>query len=168
MRSKHGAGRLAALSLLLGCGRGSSACSYGLPQVGARTIADACGFERKACWEIAIAVSELAATIVAHAGQGTVCLRVCDEPVRLVIIAEDCGPGFSDVDETLRQYAGREADMLAAKTPATRRASLSIGLTAVSRLMDTVDLGNSECGGNRFIAVRYREPEAPLERRPHA
>jgi anti-sigma regulatory factor (Ser/Thr protein kinase) len=101
-----------------------SAGDVAVVQVRAQRLAAQAGLSRRAQIEFAIAASEAATNVVAHAGRGTVVLRaVVGSHVELEAI--DLGPGIH--------------------APSQRR-GLGLGLGAIERLADAFDLQSSPRG----------------------
>ncbi len=128
-------------------------------RIRARTLSDApvgssvatrfardAGFDRRACTEIAIAVSELVTNSVRHArGSGEVEIRLVDDAIE--VMCTDDGPG--DVT-TVR-------GSIASDLPSRPTGSgLGCGLGAVRRLMDEVEAGDRPGGGIWVRARRSR------------
>ena len=100
------------------------------------------GFDPQACEEIALAASELASNLVKHSGGG----RLSVTPLKrkgiagLEIVARDKGPGIADIDRALTDGISTTG-------------SLGIGLGAVNRLMDELDI-RSEPGKGATVTAR--------------
>jgi anti-sigma regulatory factor (Ser/Thr protein kinase) len=116
----------------------------GTAQQSARRMALALGFAEIASEEIVLAVSELAANLVKHAGQGTLILRPLLESTRNGIEIEtlDHGPGIRDVE-------GSFADGYSTS------GSLGYGLGTVNRLMDQVDIQSTSGSGTHIACRRW-------------
>jgi anti-sigma regulatory factor (Ser/Thr protein kinase) len=95
------------------------------------------GFDQRACWEIGIAVQELASNIVRHAGGGHVELHAGAGV--LEVIAIDAGPGIPP-------------------SIIAERESWVRGLGAVKRLMHELEINSATLEGTRICAKRYMEP----------
>ena len=111
----------------------------------ARRMATNAGFDRRACVEIGIAVSELATNAVRHAsGSGELQITYANEV--LDVVCTDEGDGSVDV---LRAALLRDR-------PQPARGGLGCGLGAVRRLMDEVSIGARDGGGLWVRAWRSR------------
>ena len=117
----------------------------------ARQLALAIGFDAAAAEELVLVVAELATNIVKHAGSGELRLAFEQATARrgLRVEAVDQGPGIPDVEEALRDgYSSK--------------GSLGLGLGALNRLMDELDI-DSRRGpdhGTRVVCRRWLR-EAP-------
>lgn len=121
----------------------------------AREMAGAVGFGENPSAEIGLAVSELAANLVRHAGGGVLYLKPLQEEERsgMEIESVDAGPGIADVERAMMDGF-------------TTGGGLGYGLGAVNRAMDEFDIGGNERGGRgtRVTGRRWvlrREPESP-------
>jgi serine/threonine-protein kinase RsbT len=115
-------------------------------QTRARSMAAAAGFPRRAQWEIATAVSEAATNIVKHASHGWVHLRVI--PATLLCFefeAVDHGTGIGDVDLAIRDGVSEGTD-LSVPGPIVARRGLGLGLGAIRRLMDRLEVSSTAQG----------------------
>lgn len=121
----------------------------------ARNLAREQGFDLKAQWEIAIAVSEAAGNMFKYAGSGQIALYVLDaDPPAIEFTAIDRGAGIADLDSALRDGVsqGRE---LSLEPNVTGRTGLGLGLGAIGRLMDELQI-DSTPQGTCLRARRYR------------
>lgn len=119
----------------------------------ARSLALSLGFAPARATALAIAVSELAANIVRHAGEGTVELRPVDG-AGVEAVASDRGPGIADV--VLAQQDGYSRGRFVAEAlekGAGRPASLGCGLGAVRRLTDECRIDTAP-GRGTTVTVR--------------
>ena len=91
---------------------------------------------------IASAASELSTNIIRYAEKGRIVLRSLQEQEKagIEIIAEDAGPGISDVDEAFTEHFSTGE-------------SLGLGLPSVKRIMDELEI-QSEAGKGTCIKVR--------------
>ena len=105
----------------------------------ARMLAVALGFSEVEAEEIGIVARELATNIIKHAGHGS--MTLVSEHSRLVIEAEDAGPGIPDVDQALADGYSTAG-------------SLGYGLGTVNRLMDHVEITSRTGRGTRVLAHR--------------
>lgn len=94
------------------------------------------GFDQRACWEICIAVQELASNMIRHAGGGA--LELFSGGRFVDVIATDSGPGIPEA---------------AARGSADSRR----GLGAVHRLMHELEIASVPSGGARVRARRYMD-----------
>ena len=117
----------------------------------ARRMALALGFSESASEEVVLAVAELAANLVRHAGQGLLTVRPLQAAMQsgIEIETEDRGPGIEDIESSF-------ADGY------STRGGLGYGMGTVNRLMDEMDV-NSEPGlRTRIVARRFlRPPDEP-------
>lgn len=112
-----------------------------------RELARDLGFSSRDYAAVEIAVSELAANIVRHAGSGTITIAAITDG--LEIVAEDQGPGFPEPAIVCRPRKWGEE-------------SLGIGLAGVRRLMDEVEISSTPGQGARVVARLWREKPARL------
>jgi len=118
-------------------------------------FASRAGLDRRARWEVAISVSELATNCVKFAEGGTLTLRHWSAPKGCVqIVATDRGPGISDPRRAVNDgwSEGRELGPL---SPRRRGGGLGVGLGAVMRLMNDVSFQTTQDGGTTIIAMRW-------------
>lgn len=117
-------------------------------------VARALGFDDRAVWEIAIAVSELVNNAILHAGRGTIRVGPVSSPADgLEVVVEDDGPGIADIEAAL---AGRGPGPRPLAGPGTFARGLGYGLSAVRRMMDELTLENRPEGGVRARALKWR------------
>ena len=111
----------------------------------ARTYALALGFSSSEATLVATAVSELARNIVQYAQQGEIALQSIERDGRsgLLAIASDRGPGIP------------EPERLALDRPQTH-ASSGLGLRAIKRLMDDVQLLSMAGEGTTVRVTRWK------------
>ncbi|MGW2836313.1 ATP-binding SpoIIE family protein phosphatase [Streptomyces sp. NPDC001493] len=114
----------------------------------ASTLARRLGFDEQRCAEVALAVSEAATNLDRHAVDGTLLLRAVrtanDAGVEVVTI--DAGPGMADVSHSLTDGVSSAG-------------TLGIGLGAITRLADSVDI-HSVPGRGTVLAARFWTKEA--------
>ncbi|MCX7120378.1 MAG: anti-sigma regulatory factor [Gammaproteobacteria bacterium] len=117
----------------------------------ARIFAESCGFKKIAAMEIAVAVTELSTNIVKYAEQGYITIALLIEPKRtgIEIVAEDRGQGIADIAAAFTDYVST------GKT-------LGMGLPAVKRLMDEVQIDSIPGSGTKIIARKWRPNHAAL------
>lgn len=112
------------------------------------------GFATAQQWEVAIAVSELVTNVIKYAGKGLITMRELDEPrPGLEVIVEDRGPGIPDLEAALVD-GWSEGKMIDPDKLQDRR-GLGLGLGAVRRLMDELELANRPDGGLRAVARKF-------------
>jgi serine/threonine-protein kinase RsbT len=124
-------------------------------QFWARRFAEICGFGVRQQWEIAIAVTELASNVVKFAREGAISLRWCDEDHVLEIEAVDQGPGMADPELSAQDGVTGGVRRREAASPASCR-GLGLGLGAVRRLTDSVQVAPRPAGGLRVLARKHR------------
>lgn len=112
----------------------------------ARELAHVFSFSSSELAIIAAAVSELARNIVSYANQGVIFLSLTNDEGKngIMIIAEDRGPGITNID-------------LALQDGYSTSNSLGLGLPGVKRLMDTFQI-QSELGKGTKITVKKWAP----------
>jgi serine/threonine-protein kinase RsbT len=111
----------------------------------ARRLAAELGFPEAEGALIATAVSELGTNIIRYAGEGWVALKVVfrEQGSGIEVLAEDQGPGITDVDEALKDHVSTGK-------------SLGLGLPSVRRLMDTFSIESRPGHGTRVRATKWR------------
>jgi len=125
-----------------------------------RRYAAELGFDRRGCDEIGLAVRELATNAVVHGGGGSLTLRPLPAggsaggSAGLEIVAEDRGPGIADPAQAMRDGVSR-GRCVAGEQFDPARESLGVGLGAVARLMDELDLRPRDGGGLVATARKY-------------
>jgi serine/threonine-protein kinase RsbT len=118
------------------------------------------GFDKRAAGEIAIAVSELVTNIIKFAGSGVVTIRPLAGPSRGVEVrAVDHGPGIDNIEAALRDGYS-EGRLLSEEETHWFHRGLGMGLGAVKRLMDTLEIRGNPEGGLTIVAGKL------LPRRP--
>ena len=110
-----------------------------------RTYALSLGFSSPEATLVATAISELARNIVQYARQGEIALQAIERDGRsgLLVIASDRGPGIA------------EPEKLALDGSQTRLAS-GLGLRAIKRLMDDVQLLSTASEGTTVRVTRWK------------
>ena len=93
---------------------------------------------------IVTAASELGRNLLAHAGHGRLAVRIGAAAGRTVceLVAEDRGPGITDVTAALRDHFSTGD-------------GLGLGLPGVKRLMDELSVASLPGVGTRIIARRW-------------
>lgn len=122
-----------------------------------RAFAAALGFNLRAQWELAIAVSEAATNMLKYAGTGTMTIRsVTSEVVGLAFEAVDQGRGMGDVQAAERDgiSEGRWVSVLG---DAPDRNGLGLGLGAIRRMVDSLTI-ESTPRGTRLCGTRWLQP----------
>jgi serine/threonine-protein kinase RsbT len=109
-----------------------------------RRLAKAAGFATADVTLIVTAISEVARNIVAYAGKGEVVIRVVDVEARrgIEIVAEDDGPGITDVDQALEDgySTGR---------------GMGLGLPGARRLMDELAVESTVGVGTKVTMTKW-------------
>lgn len=108
----------------------------------AREAGNLIGLRGYAGQKVVTAVGELARNIVCHAGEGCIRLRIDVERERLIVIAEDRGPGIANLDDIL-------AGLYRSRT------GLGRGLIGARRLADEFEVETGEHGTRVEIAFCY-------------
>jgi anti-sigma regulatory factor (Ser/Thr protein kinase) len=109
-------------------------------QMRARKFAADAGLPRRRQLEFAIAASEAATNLLKHAGSGTITFRAGHAFIELEAI--DHGAGISDLESALCDGISRGQSV--AGSP--RRNGLGLGLGAISRLTDAIEIESSPHG----------------------
>lgn len=110
----------------------------------ARNLAASIGFSADECDEIVVATTELASNLIKHAHGGSIALAVANAAGRagICIESEDTGPGIADLEQALTDGYSTAG-------------SLGIGLGAVNRLMDELELRSAAAAGARIVCHRW-------------
>ncbi len=117
-------------------------------------FARASGFGPIGTTELQIAVSEMCTNILRHGMRGWITFSaVSGEEPGIVVIAEDEGPGFEDVDLARRDGISRGRTLVPSVTP-SKRGGLGSGLGALERLADSVEISNRTSGGARVVVFK--------------
>lgn len=107
-----------------------------------RELAAKVGFAGSDLTLIATAISEVARNIVSYADTGEILLDLAERDGRLglLVVAQDQGPGISDIDQAMQDgfSTGR---------------SLGLGLPGARRLMDEFEIA-SELGKGTTVTMR--------------
>lgn len=120
-----------------------------------KRFAAAIGFDSTAQGEIAICIAELVSNVAKFAGRGTLTLSVVDDPrIGIRIVAEDAGPGIKD-PETSMQDGFSEGRKLEPGTARRSGQGLGVGLGAVARMMNHVEIINVPQQGVRVVATKW-------------
>lgn len=108
----------------------------------ARQLLEAAGFDKTSQYLIASAASELSTNIIRYAEAGTLTLLAVKEEGRVYveIIADDNGPGISDMKSALTENF-------------TTGGGLGLGLPSVKRIMDEFEI-KSEPGVGTTVTAR--------------
>ena len=112
-------------------------------QVG-RNVAKELGFGTVDQARITTTISELARNIYLYAGQGEICIEKLWDNGRtgLRIIAEDKGPGISDIRKVMEDGY-------------TTSGGLGAGLPGVKRLMDEFDIAEEVGDGTKITTTKW-------------
>ncbi len=112
-------------------------------QVG-RNVAKELGFGTVDQARITTTISELARNIYLYAGQGQICIEKVYDNGRtgLRVIAEDSGPGISDIRRVMEDGY-------------TTSGGLGAGLPGVKRLMDDFDIDSDVGKGTRIMSTKW-------------
>jgi len=110
----------------------------------------ALGFDRSRCQMAATAVSELGTNIIKYALRGEVILRSIArrEAKGVEMIAEDHGPGITDLEQALRDHFSSSG-------------TLGLGLPGVRRVMDEFHIESQPGQGTRVTARKWRQGSTP-------
>ncbi|HFE44138.1 MAG TPA: hypothetical protein ENJ18_01410, partial [Nannocystis exedens] len=119
------------------------------------------------CWELAIAVSEAATNMIKYGGGGIITLRRVATPrPHVALEARDRGAGIEQLERALVDNIS-EGNDARESIPASGRRGLGLGLGAIYRLMDEVEI-NSESGqGTTLHARKWIEKNNYNSRGPH-
>jgi len=103
------------------------------------------GFEYSIASLVATAVSELSTNVIIHAGGGQLTLSLIERKERrgFEVIAEDEGPGISDIKQACTEGFSTAG-------------SLGLGLAGVQRIMDEVDFDLDRTIGTRVRAIKWK------------
>lgn len=127
-------------------------------QTRVRSMAAAMGFPRQAQWEIATALSEAGTNVIKHAGGGVVFLRDRPGPPRhLEFEAVDQGGGIGDLMLATRDGFSEGTD-LTLPGPVVPHRGLGLGLGAIQRLMDRLEIRSNDHGTSVRAQKDLREP----------
>jgi serine/threonine-protein kinase RsbT len=119
-----------------------------------KRYAAAIGFDATSQGEIAICIAELASNVAKFAGRGTITLSMVEQPPGMRIVVEDTGPGVQD-PATVMQDGFSEGRKLDPGTPRRSGQGLGVGLGAVSRMMNHVEIVNVPQQGLRVVATKW-------------
>ena len=127
-----------------------------------KTLEQVClelGFQRAVRQELAIVVSELCSNIVKYGVRGSVEIEKVADPtygVGVVIVARDVGPPFNDFQMALNDGCDDRGPI----DPGTlmKRGGLGIGLGAVVRLTDSIDVEQGPSGKAIRVCRYVRRP----------
>lgn len=107
-------------------------------------LAQRLGFGRTDAYYLATAITELAANIFHHAGNGEIRLRVLAgrNQVGIEVIAHDTGPGIANIEQAMREGFSTTG-------------GLGCGLPGVGRLMDELEIDSEPGRGTRIRACKW-------------
>jgi anti-sigma regulatory factor (Ser/Thr protein kinase)/serine/threonine protein phosphatase PrpC len=113
----------------------------------ARELAASIGFSAVECEEIVVATTELASNLIKHAGGGSINLEAASAGGRdgICIESRDNGPGIAEFEQAVTDGYSSAG-------------SLGIGLGAVNRLMDDLELRSAVADGAHIVCHRWRRP----------
>jgi len=111
-----------------------------------REMAGELGFSPTDRTLIATAISELARTIVLHAGHGELCLNTVSRlgNTGIAITVSDKGPGIRDIRSAMQE-----------RLSSTSR-GLGLGLPGVKRIMDEFEMVSKPRTGTTLIARKWK------------
>jgi len=111
---------------------------------GCRRCARQLGFSESVVFMVATALVELARNMLYHAGGGTMTINECSRASRwgIELVAIDHGPGISDVALAMQDHF-------------STRGTLGIGLPAVKRMMDSMDIETVVGQGTTVRACKW-------------
>ena len=117
-----------------------------------RALAAELGFSRTDATLVATAISEVARTILVHAGSGEIEVRglLGRDRRGLVVVAHDAGPGIADVELAMQDGWGSSG-------------GLGLGLPGARRLMGEFEI-ESERGKGTTVTMRKWCAGEPLDR----
>lgn len=127
---------------------------YG-PRRAVEVLGTELGFRRKDCQELAIVVSELCSNIIKYGIRGSVDIDPFSDTengLGIIIVARDVGPPFQNFGIALQDGCDDSGPIDPAML--LKRGGLGIGLGAVVRLMDTLDLCQA-ASSKEIRTVRY-------------
>lgn len=112
--------------------------------VQARKLARNAGFKDSGVAMIGTSVSELGRNIVKYAGYGEITVRAFQRPGAqgIEILAQDNGPGISDVSAAMQDHFSTSG-------------TLGLGLPGVRRMMDEFDLDSGPAKGTRVTVRKF-------------
>ena len=109
----------------------------------ASEIASGMGFDKTACAETALAVSEIVGNAVKFAGKGDAIIQLSGNKKCLEIIVQDTGPGIKSLKKAMEEgYSSKPA-------------SLGIGLNAARRAMDELSIRSKNGQGTTVFMKKY-------------
>lgn len=122
-----------------------------------REFAAARGLAPALQWALAIAASEAATNFLKFAGSGLLTVRVVEGTPRWVELeARDRGPGIADPAAALEDGVS-EGVSLANDPRLARRRGLGLGLGAIRRLTDRIEIRPNPGGGTILLARKRLE-----------
>lgn len=123
----------------------------------AKELAKKLGFSESDQTKIGIATCELARNIVLHAeGKGRILIHRIRKPdkIGIMIVAEDKGPGITDINEALQGANGSKK-------------SLGIGLSAAKRLTDEFEVKSKIDEGTTITAKKWKSSHSLQKEASH-
>jgi len=102
------------------------------------------GFSESIVFMVSTALVELARNMLYHAGGGTVTVKACSQASRrgIELIASDHGQGIADVGLAMQDHF-------------STRGTLGIGLPAVKRMMDSIEIESVVGQGTTVRACKW-------------
>jgi serine/threonine-protein kinase RsbT len=120
-----------------------------------RALAARAGFRRREQWAIATAATEAVTNMLKYAGGGVLTVRARAAWPWLELEAADHGPGITDLAHALEDGVSEGARP--EEVPdLRRRRGLGLGLGAIRRLMDEVEIRAAADGGTILLARKTR------------
>lgn len=118
----------------------------------AARLAHRLGFPETRCTEVGIVASETAANIFRHAGHGTVALQIVlrNAVPGVQIVGVDRGPGIADIS-------------LVSTDGHSTTGTLGVGLGAITRLSDELDISSNPGQGTVLVAELWHRRPASLD-----
>lgn len=111
------------------------------------------GLAGKKVAELEVVVSEICTNIIRHGERGRLRYWRTHEPLPgVVVVAEDEGPGFNDLE--LARMDGVSRGQIVAESRLRRSEGLGIGMGTLERLSDVVSISNRESGGARVAVLK--------------
>ncbi len=127
-------------------------------QVRVRAFAKQAGFDERGAWELTIAVSEAATNMLKYAGGGEVVLTVDHTNKSCVAFeARDRGDGIPKLEYAMQDQVSEGSNLRETADPRNRR-GLGLGLGAISRMVDELEIEDREGGGTVVRGRKWLVP----------